>query len=358
MDSTYPRISEKALTDFVVAVFEKMGLSRTDAENSAHILVLSDLRGVDTHGVARLIYYYWKLKAGLINPHPRIRVLKEKASTALVDGDNGMGTVVGKFAMEKTLDLAEKSGIGMITVSNSNHYGIAGYYAMRALEKEMIGVSLTNAICLVLPTFARSPAFGTNPISVAVPAGSVRPWVLDMATSVISMGGVEEALRRGTLLKAGWATDGEGRDTTDPSKVLGPGFLYPLGGRREHGGHKGYGLGVLVDIFSAVLSGADFGIRQEGLHNMGQKPSNVGHFFGAIKVSNFMDIDVFKERMDRLITDLRGLSRAEGQERIYVHGEIEFEHEEDRRKNGIPLNPNVVTVLKSVAEETGIPLDL
>lgn len=358
MENEYPRISEKVLTDFVVAVLVKMGLPQKDAEESAHILVLSDLRGVDTHGVARLFYYVWKLRDGLIKQKPEIRVLRETPSTALIHGDNGMGTVVGKFAMEKTLDLADMSGIGMVTVTDSNHYGIAGYYAMRALERDMIGISLTNAICLVLPTFARSPGFGTNPISVAVPAGRSRPWVLDMATSVISMGRVEEALRKDTQLKNGWATDGEGMDTTDPEKVLGPGFLYPLGGKREHGGHKGYGLGVLVDIFSAVLSGADFGVRQEGLTTMGAKPSNVGHFFGAIKVSNFMDIDVFKERMDLLINDLTSLPKAQGQDRIYVHGEIEFEHEQDRKKNGIPLNPNVVVFLEHIAGETGVPFKM
>jgi LDH2 family malate/lactate/ureidoglycolate dehydrogenase len=332
-----------------------MGLPRKDAEESAHILVLSDLRGVDTHGVARLFYYVWKLREGMINTHPEIRIVRETPSTARIDGDNGMGTVVGKFGMEKTLEMAEKAGLGMVTVRDSNHYGIAGYYSMMALEKDMIGLSLTNAVCLVLPTFARAPGFGTNPISVAVPAGRAGPWVLDMATSTISMGRVEEALRRDTLLKPGWATDREGTDTADPAQVLGAGYLYPLGGKRENGGHKGYGLGVLVDILSAVLSGADFGIRQEGLTTLGTRPSNVGHFFGAVKVSNFMDIEIFKERMDTMIQDFRSLPRAEGEERIYTHGEIEFEHEEDRRKNGIPLNPNVVTTLESIAEETGVP---
>ncbi len=356
MEAQYQRISERNLTEFVVAVLVKMGMPQKDAEQSAHILVLSDLRGVDTHGVARLFYYVWKLRDGLINPNPEIRVLKETPCTALIHGDNGMGTVVGKIAMEKTLDLADKAGIGIVTVTDSNHYGIAGYYAMRALERDMIGISMTNAVCLVLPTFGAKPGFGTNPISVAVPAGRSRPWVLDMATSAICMGRVEEALRNDTMLKPGWATDGEGADTTDPNKVLGPGYLYPLGGKREQGGHKGYGLGVVVDIFSAMLSGADFGIHQEGLTTLGQKPSNVGHFFGAIKVSNFMEIGEFKERMDRMISDLQGLPREEGQDRIYVHGEIEFENEEERRKNGIPLNPNVVLFLESISNDTGIPL--
>jgi LDH2 family malate/lactate/ureidoglycolate dehydrogenase len=265
--------------------------------------------------------------------------------------------------MQMAMDKAQKLGAGFVAVRNSNHYGIAGYYAMMALDKDMIGISTTNADVLVVPTFGRNAMFGTNPIAVAAPALKHRPFVLDMATSVVPRGKLEVYDRLGKPLPDGWATDETGVGTGDATQVLknfatrAGGGILPLGGEGElHSGYKGYGLALLVYILSAILPGAAYADLVYPRDANGKPlPSNIGHFFGAMRIDGFRPVDEFKSDMDELITRIKNAPRAAGAERIYVHGEKEYEKEADRRVNGIPLHGKVLDTLKKIGDDLKVP---
>jgi len=343
-----------------------MDVPAEDAFITADVLVLADLRGVDSHGVARLRRYVDGLRNGVMMARPNICVIHETPATALIDGGAGLGQPVSVRAMRMAIDKASQVGAGFVAVRNSNHYGIAGYYAMMALARDMIGISMTNADVLVVPTFGRDAMLGTNPISVAAPAGQERPFVLDMATSAVPRGKLEVYDRLGKPIPLGWATDETGQPTTDAHRVLenfrsrAGGGLLPLGGAgEEYGGHKGYGLALLVDVLSGVLPGAGYANTIYPKTPEGKPlPANVGHFFGAIRVDAFRPLDEFKATMDDIIRRLKNSAKAEGHNRIYIHGEKEFEMEDDRRANGIPLHPKVVADLQKIAKETGIEYNL
>jgi len=268
--------------------------------------------------------------------------------------------------MWMAIEKAKAMGAGFVAVRNSNHYGIAGYYAMMALEHDLIGISMTNADILVVPTFGRDAKLGTNPISVAVPTGRQRPFVLDMATSAVPRGKIEVYNRLEKEIPLGWATDERGIPTTDTARVLHNlntkrgGGLLPLGGAGELlGGHKGYGLALLVDIFCGVLPGAGYADTIYPKTPEGKPlPANVGHFFGALRIDGFRPPEEFKATMDDIIQRLKDSPKAEGQQRIYIHGEKEFEMAEERTVKGIPLHPKVVADLRDIAEELGIEYDL
>lgn len=343
-------------------VFEKLDVPPEDAEVTADNLVLADLRGIGSHGVARLRRYVNGLRDGMMVARPSIEVVHETATTALIDGGGGLGQPVSVRAMRLAIEKAQEVGGGFVAVRNSNHYGIAGYYALLALEEEMIGISMTNAAVLVLPTFGRDAMLGTNPISVAAPAGEERAFVLDMATSTVPRGKLEVYERQEKALPLGWATDERGVPTDDASLVLknmlarAGGGLLPLGGAGElMGGHKGYGLALLVDVLCGVLPGAGYANTVYPKTPDGKPlPANVGHFFGALRVDAFRPLDDFKATMDDIIRRLKGSPRAEGQDRIYIHGEKEFEMEEERRVNGVILHPKVVSDLKAIADEVSV----
>jgi LDH2 family malate/lactate/ureidoglycolate dehydrogenase len=277
-----------------------------------------------------------------------------------------MGQPVSYRAMEKAIHRARDLGAGFVTVRNSNHFGIAGYYAMMALEHDCIGISMTNAAVLVVPTFGRDAMLGTNPISVAAPGGEERPFVLDMATSTVPRGKLEVYDRLEKPLPVGWATDETGTPTTDTERVLenfkqrAGGGLLPLGGAGELlGGHKGYGLSLWVDVFCAVLSGAAYADRVYPKTADGKPlPSRIGHFFGAWRVDAFRPVDEFRAAMDDLQQRLKDVPRAEGQDRIYIHGEKEYEEAERRSREGIPLNPKVAADLRAIGGEVGVEYDL
>jgi L-2-hydroxycarboxylate dehydrogenase (NAD+) len=344
-----------ALKAFCRQVFEAVDVPPADAEVSVDVLIRADLRGIGSHGVARLRRYFRGLQTGQMLARPEITVDRETATTALIDG-----------GMRKAIEKAEEMGVGFVTVRNSTHYGIAGYYAMMALEHDFIGISMTNSDVLVVPTFGRDAKLGTNPISVAVPSGQERPFVLDMATSGVPRGKIEVYKRLGKDLPLGWATDERGIATTDAVRVLdnlnrrAGGGLLPLGGVDELlGGHKGYGLALLVDILCGVLPGAGYADTVYPKDADGKPlPANVGHFFGALRIDGFRPLKEFKATMDDIIRRMKGTPKAEGQQRIYIHGEKEFEAAEERMANGIPLHPNVVADLKAIAEEIGIGYDL
>lgn len=345
------------LRAYVIRFFVHLGLPEHDAETVADVLVAADLRGVDSHGVIRLDTYYGsRIRKGLIATRPKIEVLNETAATIALDGGAGMGQVVGVQAMKYCVEKAEVSGIAMATVRNSNHYGIAGYYAMMALPHDMIGISYTNSQPLVAPTYGRTAILGTNPIAVAVPAGDQLPYVLDMATSIVPIGRVTVYHKAGRNMPEGWGIDKDGLVTTVPAEVLNGGALMPLGGTDIMRGYKGYGLSLLVDIFSGVLSGAATG-TEVGMPNL-NVPANVGHYFAAIKVEAFRPIFDFKAHMDRYIQELKDAPKAVGQERIFIHGEKEFELAARNEREGVPLMEEVVSQLKTTGMDVGVPFDL
>ena len=355
-------VGVEPLSGFCTNVFVELGVPPEDAAITTDILVAADLRGIDSHGVARLRRYVNGLRDGVMVPRPDIKVVHETAATALVDGGAGLGQPVSERAMRLALDKADKVGAGFVTVRNSNHYGIAAYYAMMALEQGCIGFSMTNAAVLVVPTFGRDAMLGTNPISVAAPSGEERPFVLDMATSTVPRGKLEIYDRQAKPLPLGWATDEHGIPTTDPAKVMDNlaarvgGGLLPLGGAGElFGGHKGYGLSLLVDVLAGVLPGAAYANHVYPKTEDGKPlPSNLGHFFGALKVDGFRPLEEFQASMDDIIQRLKATAKAEGQDRIYIHGEKEYETAAIRRAQGIPLHPKVAEDLRRIAQEVGL----
>src|SRR2546428_8865160 len=322
------------------------------------VLVLADLRGVDSHGVARLGRYVSGLKEGYMRPTDQSRVVRETQATALIDGGQSLGQVVGKKGMDLAIKKARDTAVGVVAVRNSNHYGIAGFYSLMDLEHNLIGISTTNAGPLVVPTFGRTSILGTNPISLAAPALKEKAFVLDMATSTVPRGKVEVYNRLGKPMPHGWAVAQTGRSSTDPNRVLTAlanrlgGGLLPLGGEGEDlGGHKGYGLALMVDVLSGVLSGAATGLQVYA----DEKRPNVGHFFMALDPAAFRPLDEFRRDMDRLARELKDSPKPQGQERIYVHGEKSFVRMEKFRKEAIPLDPKVVENLKKIGADLGIP---
>jgi LDH2 family malate/lactate/ureidoglycolate dehydrogenase len=343
-----------------------MGVAGQDARITADVLVQANLRGIDSHGVARLARYVNGLRDGVMVARPEEKTVVETPTTITLDAGAGLGQPVSYRAMSMVIDKAREYGCGFAAVRNSNHYGIAGYYAMMALQEDMIGVSMTNAAVLVVPTFGRDAMYGTNPIALAVPAGEERPFVMDMATSTVPRGKLEVYHRQEKPLPLGWATDERGLPTGDAGHVLdnflkrAGGGLLPLGGAgEEFSGYKGYGLGMMVEILSAVLPGAAFLTSVYPKDAEGRpQPADIGHFFGAWRIDAFRPAGAFKDTMDDLIRELKTGDLAEGAERIFVHGEKEFEEADRRAAHGVPLGPKVEASLKQVAADLGVTYDL
>jgi len=351
------------LKDFSTKVFMHFGVPEPDAKQAAEVLAKSDLRGIDSHGVARLHTYFDMLALGRINPKPNIRVTREKLSVATVDGDNGLGLVVGPKANEMAMERAEKYGSGWISVRHTNHFGIAGYYPLKALERDLIGWAMTNTTKLVAPLWGAQRMLGTNPIAIAFPGYKEPPIVIDLATSAAAYGKIEIARRKKSPIPGGWVIDKNGNMTTDPEDMLHGGALLPLGSEREMGGHKGYALAAMVDILCAVLSGANWGpfapsfaLRQEiPTRSVGK---GIGHFFGAMQIEGFIDKDEFKKQIDEWIRVLRNTTPAPGTLGPLIPGDPEREAEVIRTKQGIPLIKPVVDDLLDIARKTGIPFEV
>jgi len=353
--------SYSQLFEFTKNILIKIGCSEKDAFLASEVLLSADLRGVDSHGVARLSGYIRLWEKDRINPNPNIRIVHETPSTAVVDGDGGLGLVVAPYAMQVAIEKARNVGTGWVSVKHSNHYGIAGYHAMMALEHDMIGISLTNASPLVSPTFSKERLLGTNPISVAIPADKQPPFVADMATTTAANGKLEILQRKNLDAPLGWVQDKEGLQTTDSNGVKKGGALLPLGGDREHGSHKGYALGAIVDIFSAVLSGANYGpwvppfvaFLDPHPNPVGE---GIGHFFGAMRIDAFRPAADFKSHMDNWISRFRNATPTPGNEKVLIPGDPERELEEERKINGIPLLKPVVDDLVSLGKKFGVKL--
>jgi LDH2 family malate/lactate/ureidoglycolate dehydrogenase len=357
------RLPADTLKSFCTEALEKLNVPREDAKVVADVLVEADLRGIDSHGVARMSRYVAGIQQGIMRPKAIPKVVHETPCTATIDGDAGLGQPVSHSAMKLAISKARENYLGFVAVRNSNHFGIAGYYAMMASAEDMIGVCTTNTEVIVVPTFARKAMLGTNPIAITVPTGNPkRPFVLDMSTSTVTRGKVEVYARLEKAIPLNWATDEEGVATDNPAKVLQNiinrtgGGLLPLGGSlEESGGHKGYGLALAVEIFSGVLSGALYANRVYPKTADGKPlPSGIGHFFGAMRIDAFRPKDAFKRDMDDLISRLKNALKAGGATRIYIHGEKEFEEAERLARQGVPLISKVADELRSIAKQLGM----
>lgn len=347
------------LYDFCTAVFLKIGCNETDAAIASKALISADLRGVDSHGVARLTGYVRLWEAKRINAIPSLKIIHETPSTAVVDGDSGLGLVVAPYAMQVAIDKAKNAGTGWVSVQNSNHFGIAGYHAMMALPNDMIGIAMTNASPLVSPTFSTERLLGTNPIAVAIPAGKQPPFVADFATTTAANGKLEILQRKNKPVPDGWVQTKNGSPSNNAHELKEGGALLPLGGDREHGSHKGYMLGSIVDIFSAILSGANYGPWVPPFPAYVPMPENmpgkgIGHFFGAMRIDAFRPAQDFKDNMDQWITRFKQSATIEGEEAVIIPGEPEAAMEKERMEKGIDLLEVVVEDLRGLGDRFGI----
>ena len=341
MSSAYVRVKRDILETLCRTVFERLGLSREDADVSAKVLVAADARGIPSHGVARLGRYVNGLKSRDMVPNAAVEVLTDTPSSIVLHAHGAMGAPVSARAMRTVIHKAGTSGAAFGCVRDSNHFGIAGYYAMMALEHDMIGLTMTNTAALGVPTFGRQVMFGTNPIAFAAPADKERGFVLDMATTVVTRGKIEVYNRLDKELPSGWAVDKTGQPATDAQSILtdmfhrAGGGIMPLGGSSElFGGHKGYGLAIMVDILCAALCGAPFG---PGVADTETSSGRVSHFFGAIRIGMFRDPVAFRQDMDCMLRSLRECPVADGAERVYFAGLKEFENEDASRRLGVQL---------------------
>ena len=342
------RVDGEELRRSTVALFQKLGVSADDAACAADVLVMADLRGVDSHGVSNMLKtYIERFGDGTQNAHPDWKVVSERASIANIDADLGLGIIIAPKAMEIAIAKARDTGVGVVTVNNAGHLGMAAYHAMLALPHDMIGMCMTAAGASVLPTFGSVPKLGTNPIAMAAPAGEEEPWVFDMATSIVPVNKLHNAHRMGSTLPPGHIADAAGVPIMEP--VLAPETfnLLPLGSTREQGSHKGYGLASAVEILCSMMSGARWAT---------QLPRwSFRHYLAAYDVSAFGDIDEFKANMDGWIRELKATPPAPGHERVLVAGQPEHEMFLDRSANGIPLHNQVVDWFRTTCAEFGLP---
>ncbi len=352
------RVKRDILTAFCRDVFMKTGLTERDAFVAADVLVAADLRGIPSHGVGRLWRYVNGLETGLMLANAAPDILRDTPSSVVIDARGAMGAPVSVRAMETVIGKARENGAAFGCVRDSNHFGIAGYYAMMALDCDMLGVAMTNTAALGVPTFGRQVMFGTNPLAFAAPAARERAFVLDMSTTVVTRGKVEVYDRLGKALPPGWAVDKTGRTAEDPTSLLvdmfnrAGGGILPLGGEgEEYGGHKGYGLAVMVDILCSVLAGAPFG---QALCDTETSSARVSHFFGAIRIDCFRDPTAFRADMDRLLAELRATSPAEGAERVWFAGQKEFETADAFEREGIPVLKKTYEQLWEIGENKGV----
>ena len=352
------RVEEAPLRDTVTQIFGKMGVPGKDCELAADVLVTSDLRGVDSHGVSNMLRVYVNgYNEGSLNPRPNWRILRETPATANIDSDTGLGIIVVPKAMEIAIEKAKKVGVGMVTIRNARHLGMASYHAMMALEHDMIGTCMTSCPPGVLPTFGAEPRLGTNPIALAAPADKEPPFVFDAATSAVAGNKLGLARRLNTDLMPGWVADGDGVPIMEDVAPPVPGFegrassfLVPLGSTRELGSHKGYGFSCIVDIMGGILSGGGYGA------NPGRP--NFGHYVAAYSIEAFMDAGEFKRTMDEWIHMLKTTRPAKGHDRVLYPGQPEAEAEEDRKANGIPLHSEVIDWFRDICGELSIPYSL
>jgi LDH2 family malate/lactate/ureidoglycolate dehydrogenase len=340
----------ESLHSACLTLLQAVDLPEDQASVVADVLVRADLRGIASHGVLRLPAYVHKIQAGLLKPNTPWTCLRETPATALYDAGMGLGPVAGLWGMKDAIKRAEKCGIGAVGVSNASHFGIAAYYALQAVEAGMIGVAISNAAASMAPWGGIQAQLGTNPVCVAVPTLDEIPLVLDMAASVVARGKIRWAQREGKPIPQGWALDNEGQPTTDPQAAI-EGTLLPIGGP------KGYGIALVNDILAGILTGSPSGTEVRSIHDL-QEPSPVGFFFQVLQIEAFSSPQDFFDRVGAQMTAIRNSPRAPGVERIYIPGEIEWECERDRHKNGIPIGSGTLKALTELAQELDVNIQL
>ena len=345
-----PRTTVEALQGFYRRAFEAVELPTADAETVARVLIAADVRGIDSHGAPQARGYARMIRQGLANPRPNIQTVSEMPGTLVLNGDNGLGPVVGDYAMRRAIDKAREVGVGTVTVRNSNHYASCFYYPLLAIEAGMAGMTMTTSGPLTLPTFGMAPILGTNPYAIGFPGGNDSPpFLIDMATSAVAMGKVGIYRREGQTLPEGWTFDEQFQPTTDPERAR---WLNLLGGDRDHGSHKGFGLNVAGDLFCGLLSGGRYS-AQVPLRGTG--PLETSHMFTAWKIDAFVPVEEYRARFDEYTTMLRDCPPREAEQRVLVPGDPEWEEEEVRLANGVPLHPTIYGTLQAVATELEIP---
>lgn len=343
-------VSAKEAEQFCVNIFTRAGVPVEYAKIVSDSLIQANLRGVDSHGIVRIPIYLERLEKGLIDPKGKLEIVKEKGNTVLVDGNNNFGSVVGTKALRIALDKAKKTGISCVGVKNSNHFGTAAYYALKAVEEDMILIVMSNASQTMPPTGGKRPFIGTNPIAFGVPSKSEPHFIFDMATSVVARGKIIVASQKGEKLPEGWAIDKDGNPTTDPNEAL-QGAVLPVGGP------KGYGLSLFIDLLSGVLTGAAFGKNIHDMYKNWEQPQNIGHFFIAINIDNFIPIDLFKSRVEMYFKELKAEPKADGVDEIYIPGEIEKRKESQRLKNGIEIPETLLKDLNEIGKKYKVTLN-
>lgn len=349
------------LTDFMVDALIKMGLPRDDADIVAEVLLAADLCGVRSHGIAHLRMYHERIKAGLQLPVTNWTIVHQTPATAVIDGGNGMGMVVGCNAMKIAIEKARRHGVAAVAVRNSSHYGIAGYYTRMAAKEGMVGMSFSNAHPSIAPTFGVEPMLGTNPIAFSAPTDEEIPYTFDAATSIAPRGKIEVAARAGKPIPAGWVIKQDGSLATDSSTLIeemnkGAAALLPLGGSGElMGGHKGYGLATMVEIFSAAFQDGTF---LSGLHDTDREGNphflRIGHFFLAMKVESFLPLDRFRKTTGSIVRELRESRKAPGEERIYTAGEKAQRNTARVLREGVEIPPGLQKALGALRTELNI----
>ncbi|HEY2932008.1 MAG TPA: Ldh family oxidoreductase [Acidobacteriota bacterium] len=342
------RIPVTQLTEFCTRCFQKLGLGPDDARLTGSAIVAANLRGVDSHGIIRMKIYTDRLRAGGIKPDGEFRVVREGAAFALVDGGSGMGQIISARAMRLAIEKGLAAGVSIVGVRNSNHFGAAAFYALMAVEQGMIGFAGSNAGPTMAPSGGSRKILGNNPLCVAIPAGAHRPVVLDMATGAVALGKILVAMTEGRRIPPTWGFDSHWLATDNPRAVIDGGSIQPLGG------YKGYGLSMILDLLTGVLTGSAFAASVSGLYGPMSEPQGIGHMFGTIRVESFMPLGEFKSRVDEEVSSLKNCPRAPGTERVFVPGEIEDEIEIERRANGIPVNDVLKRELSALASELDV----
>lgn len=356
-------LSVHILEEFMQEVFVRIGVPREDAEICSKILIASDLKGIESHGIGRLKMYYDRIKLGIQNPKTTIDIIRDRYATAVWDGNDGMGHVIAHKAMQSAMDKARKYGLGAVAVRNSSHYGICGYYAEMATREDMIGMTFTNARPSICPTNGVSPLLGTNPICFGAPTNLSYPFIYDAATSISQRGKIEQFAREERDTPEGWAIDQDGNPHTDTARLLKDlvdqtASLLPLGGVDESlGGHKGYGLGSMVEILCAALQGGSYLNGLLGKDESGKPaPYHLGHFFLAINIDFFIEIAEFKAITTDICQTLQASRKMPDKDRIYIAGEKEYEKELEVRERGVLILPNLANNIAIMQEELGIKM--
>jgi L-2-hydroxycarboxylate dehydrogenase (NAD+) len=361
MSNTLILVPVNQLQQFMRDTLVAVGVPDEDADICADVLISSDLRGIESHGIGRLKMYYDRIKKGIQQPVTQFEIVREAPATAVVDGHDGMGQVIAKRAMQLAIDKASKYGMGSVAVRNSSHFGIDGYYPLMAIKAGMVGMSFTNARPSIAPTFGVQPMLGTNPIAFGAPTDEECPFLFDGATSIVQRGKFEVLAREGKTGSEGWAIDQNGASITDPNLVLSglmddTAALLPLGGTEEaYGSHKGYGLATMVEIFSASFQNGAFLQTLIGIDENGKtRPNKLGHFFMALNIESFTDLADFKKTTGEIVRQLRASTKVPGSKRIYTAGEKEYELEKINRQRGIPIPPGLQKDIKAIQSELNL----